>query len=707
MNRSVMAARRTATSHWVAAVMSLAVSSAASAAQPYLDDSNKSAPPDAGLPSFDHHTFPRVLQHEMIGGSTPRNLSKYQFLDIHGVHFDAAETLQGYSPDTLFLRHISGREYQGYTQKDACFVTSAVAFGGTGPTSQGGPKTAGCNIYAGHWLYKAGSPLTQAITTSTLKLNVADASRFESGQYVVIYDAPAGSFKNAEHALVTARDLAANTITLQSRGYKSTAAAHAAGAIVAQHVLGQGTDNRLWAFNFSSVSPKDGAGNTWGNFYAGWLAKNFAKSKAGTLTTANVVGIMLDTDFYFELNSKATDANNDLVTDNGRGPSGENWLGLGLDQFYSWVKVRAPNAYLLTGVHDGRGYDSAHGNQMENWLDYGNGDFKANPKYLQLNSLFAMYLYNTGARSRGTPLVHNLTKTPTKLYPGNASPVPPDNRPFRLGLALTLMENGYFGTHSGHSADAWWDEYAVDVVAGSPNYGKAVAKTDFTGIYNHRGWLGRPLGNFTRVYSDASFATSRSLLANGTFDSGIANWTPKNVSVSPSSERIDGAGALWISTMNPYKANTYEADVRSAAVSLVAGKGYTLTFSARSDIPRDIIVSIGTEKDQKIPVGPTWRRYVIGFQQTLSQSSRVVFQVGRENTQVWLDSVYLFEGNTNVFRRDFQRGIAIANATPETRTVALGGTFRRISGTQEPSINNGQQVTSVTLAPYDGVLLIR
>ncbi len=269
------------------------------------------------------------------------------------------------------------------------------------------------------------------------------------------------------------------------------------------------------------------------------------------------------------------------------------------------------------------------------------------------------------------------------------------------------MENGYFGTHSNLVPDAWWDEYAVDVVPGSPNFGKAVAKTDLAGIYNHRGWLGRPLGNFTRVYSDASFAANRTLLANGTFDSGIGNWTPRNVSVSSSSDRMDGAGALWISTMNPYKANTYDADVRSASVSLVAGKGYTLAFSARSDIHRDIIVNIGTEKNVKIPVGPTWRRYVIGFQQTLSQSSRAIFQVGRENTQVWLDSVYLFEGNTNVFRRDFERGIAIANATPETRTVALGGTFRRISGTQEPSINSGQPVTSVTLAPYDGVLLIR
>jgi hypothetical protein len=135
------------------------------------------------------------------------------------------------------------------------------------------------------------------------------------------------------------------------------------------------------------------------------------------LTTANVVGILFDTDFYFELVSKASDENNDLVTDNGVSSGGVNWLGEGLDQFYLLLANRLPSAYILTGVHDSRGFISAQGNEMENWLDYGNGDFKANPKYAQLSSMFATYLFNTGARQRGPVLEHNLTKTPTRLYP--------------------------------------------------------------------------------------------------------------------------------------------------------------------------------------------------------------------------------------------------------------------------------------------------
>src|SRR5215207_5428228 len=233
------------------------------ASQPYLDDSNKSAPGSSGAPSFDQHLYPRVLQHEMMGGATAYALSKYNFIDVHGVSFDAAEAVQSNSPSTMILRHISGREYQGYTQNDPCYISTGVAFAGTGPSSQGGPKAAGCNIYAGHWLYKAGSPLTQGATASVLTLHVQDASRFTVGQYVVIYDAPAGSFRNPEHALVAARDTSKKTVTLRSRGYKSSAVSNGVGSIVAQHVLGQGTDNRLWAFNFSSRSPKDGSGRIW------------------------------------------------------------------------------------------------------------------------------------------------------------------------------------------------------------------------------------------------------------------------------------------------------------------------------------------------------------------------------------------------------------------------------------------------------------
>jgi hypothetical protein len=61
-----------------------------------------------------------------------------------------------------------------------------------------------------------------------------------------------------------------------------------------------------------------------------------------------------------------------------------------------------------------------------------------------------------------------------------------------------------------------------------------------------------------------------------------------------------------------------------------------------------------------------------------------------------------------VWRRDFTNGIALVNPKGNgMQTVQLGGTFVKIKGTQDPSVNNGQTVTSVTLQDRDGIILLR
>ena len=61
-----------------------------------------------------------------------------------------------------------------------------------------------------------------------------------------------------------------------------------------------------------------------------------------------------------------------------------------------------------------------------------------------------------------------------------------------------------------------------------------------------------------------------------------------------------------------------------------------------------------------------------------------------------------------VWRRDFVNGIALVNPKGNgPRTVSLGGTFVKIKGTQAPSVNSGQTVTTVTLQDRDGIILLR
>ncbi|HEX5786627.1 MAG TPA: SdrD B-like domain-containing protein, partial [Woeseiaceae bacterium] len=638
----------------------------------------------------------------MFGGGAEA-YSKYQLITAHGSLFPSVETIQErYSPDTMLLRHISGRAYQSYNYSN-CQISGGMAFESTTASSQGGPNADGCGMYAGHWLYRAGTRLRQSISAGDTVLPVENAARIDAGQYVVIYNAPVGSFSNAEHARVVSVNRSTNTIQVQ-RGFKSNTFSHGSGAVVAQHVLGQGTDAELWAYNLSTQSPRDGSGRTFGQFYADWLGKNLERYGNGTRTTANVAGVLFDADFYSEYTKYEVDADNDLVVDDARGPNGENWLGDGLDEFYARVSQRLPGYYVLVGVHHGRGFDSAHGLQMENWVDYGNGDFNPDPVYSKLSSMLATYFFNAQERAVGPALITNLSKTPTKFYPGDSNNVP-SNAPFRLAFTTALMEDGYFGTHSALTGDPWWDEFAVDVREGSANFGKAIEKSNTTAVHQHRGWLGQPLGPFQRIYADADFAATKSLMGNNTFDSNLNGWDSKQVAISRvTSGTMDGAGAMRVGRPS-LSGGEFGAQIIGESVTTAAGTPYTLVFSARASDYRDIKVTLGNESFP-VPVGERWRRYVVTMNPG-SGSTRLKFIVGGEDTELWFDSVYLFRGDANVFRREFENGIAIANATGQSRTIDVGAGFRRISGTQDPNVNNGNRVTSVTLAPYDGIVLVR
>jgi hypothetical protein len=61
-----------------------------------------------------------------------------------------------------------------------------------------------------------------------------------------------------------------------------------------------------------------------------------------------------------------------------------------------------------------------------------------------------------------------------------------------------------------------------------------------------------------------------------------------------------------------------------------------------------------------------------------------------------------------VWRRDFERGIALVNPKGNgTREITLEGDYRKIAGTQDRTVNNGQVVRKVTLGDRDGIVLLR
>jgi hypothetical protein len=63
--------------------------------------------------------------------------------------------------------------------------------------------------------------------------------------------------------------------------------------------------------------------------------------------------------------------------------------------------------------------------------------------------------------------------------------------------------------------------------------------------------------------------------------------------------------------------------------------------------------------------------------------------------------------SSSIYRRDYQNGIVLNNSSNSSQTISLGGSFRKLQGTQNPSLNNGATVTSVTVPAHDGIILLR
>lgn len=109
---------------------------------------------------------------------------------------------------------------------------------------------------------------------------------------------------------------------------------------------------------------------------------------------------------------------------------------------------------------------------------------------------------------------------------------------------------------------------------------------------------------------------------------------------------------------------------------------------------------------QRIISDTGWMSHTVTFQAEGGDNT-LKFYVGLESTELWFDEVYLFKGNPDVYRRDFQNGSVFVNATPEAQTINTNGKFRRIKGRQDP-VNDGSPVGSqLTLPAYDAAVLLR
>jgi len=633
---------------------------------------------------------------------------------------------QDINTNLIYLRFFNPVEYQDN-------INHALPFTGTADSS-----TITGDMFAGHWVYKAGTTLTAGISDTDMTIPVADASLFSANQYVVIYDAPAGSFANAEQVKISAVDTNSNTLTVEpdpvldvrgdqwsvnGRGFKSTAVAHASGSIIAQHVTVNVNDSTgtNWMYNLSTRCPLDASNKSAADTLVSWAQVYYNKLLSGTEIDITVHGFHFDVDKFWVPLNFYSDIDNDLAVDDGIDDStGDHFWRDGVDLFYSKLRTAMPNFMIIGGGSHARGLDTINGVQMEGF-PVSNESFTTTPEYEDINATLGNYSAHVRNHKAGPSLTMALSKAPTLYYPGMEpefrrdpeQPAPTSNAPFRFSFGMALLDDGFYGQpNSGDYIDTgvWWDEYSVIVDPTSEKYSRPAAlnSLDESEARANLGWLGQPINDRIRVYSSAAFDPINNLINNGGFETSLTGWSAVNTTLSrvADSPTAGGGWSLYSPGQTSFNRDFYDTRIVGPTVNLTAGTEYTIAFSIKSDYFRRILFDFGGYT-QEVDIPARWSKRVINVIPEVTDDYALTFRVGNEDSAIWLDEVYVFEGSASIFQRDFDNGRVVVNATNQQQTIELGGNFRKIKGVQDPTHNDGLLVDSVTLDAYDAILLIR
>ncbi len=268
------------------------------------------------------------------------------------------------------------------------------------------------------------------------------------------------------------------------------------------------------------------------------------------------------------------------------------------------------------------------------------------------------------------------------FLPLNPGHMPPETLAFardyypymRFGLALTLMQDGYFAHEIGdtyHGNDWWYDELDFDlgyplkaanfIQSGSQQVANLVKDGDFD----------------DRMSVFWSFWANTDAGAAATFTRDL-----NDKAQSRASARIDVAS---VSGQNWH----IEFSVRDLA--LEQDRTYQVKFWAKASAPRSI--SLSSQKSspdwdnyglwQSVNLDTQWREYTLTFTASASANdARLQFLLGESTGSVWLDNIQLVEGPPAVMQRAFTNGLVLLNATRQPQTVRLAPGYRRLVGNQ-------------------------
>src|SRR3989344_1691253 len=453
------------------------------------------------------------------------------------------------------------------------------------------------------------------------------------------------------------------------------------------------------------------------------------------------------------------DANNDLIVDHGYF-NGVNSFGLGGRVFHETLrKLLGPNSIIQTdsttplgGVRDWKYLSGIHMEAFPGANDY--------DRFAESFTHLRLWAEKAGFGQAGIiPLSYPFAKTATEAYNGCTVkelggvvvPLLPREREPKCadpafmaqykGLNARIRINLAAATMIDMPSPYMAVSVASDFDPDDPELQTAKAiPSVFDWDEYHRGadnvweWLGKP----TRPLLRTPAYTSGNLLAG-------AQWAlerGKDFQASPTA--VPGILSAYV-TAKPNSSvvmpNESWAGVRwvpRTRITLAPGKEYTITFDARGDddwtykgktildVPRLVtvfapMVATRDRKAQGVLVTSSWRSYSLTFTAAACPSAPAdpscppagirapFFGLSQQIGWTEIRNVQFFEGSGERWSREYEGGLVLLNMSKQPWIVPVAGPYRRIRGTVDPLINNGQPVTGgyVIVPPRDALFLVR
>ncbi len=201
------------------------------------------------------------------------------------------------------------------------------------------------------------------------------------------------------------------------------------------------------------------------------------------------------------------------------------------------------------------------------------------------------------------------------------------------------------------------------------------------------------------------YALSKSLMPGKYQIGNLTTWAASGAAIPPEYQNMTNGGVL-----EGFVGKSWSVESWGGWAAMM--KQYTAIMSAMAEPKLGIFNQWGDPTDYQS------MRYGLGSCMLNDGYWAFTANANQYTGVVWFDELdqKLGQGQTiptaawqkGVWRRDFDNGIVLVNPKGNgTQTLTLETSYVKFKGTQDPTTNNGQTLTTITLKDRDGIILLR